>query len=129
MSSFLKFLIFVGLLFAGGKYGIDYLHSNEFEVYADRTKAPWTCHLEVVFGKLHFMRDDFDKAMMRYSHAIRRCPESSMAEEADFEIARCLEAKNERAAAYAAFIEFTKKYPNSPKAKIADKAAEILHGN
>lgn len=129
MNPFLKFLIFVGLLFAGGKYGSEYIRSNDFEAYADRTKAPWTCQLEVVFGKLHFMRDDFDKAIMRYSHAVRRCPESESAEQAEFEIARCIEAKQDRAAAYTAYIEFTKKYPNSPRRKIAERAADILHGN
>ena len=126
MSGFAKFIIFSALLYAGGKYGGEYLLSNDFEVYADRTKAPWTCQLEIIFGKLHFMRDDYDKAMMRYSHAIARCPGSS--EEAEFEMARCLEAKQLRTQAYEAYTAFVKKYPGSRRAKAADRSADILHG-
>ncbi len=129
MNPLAKFLLTVGVLYAGGKYGVGYMLSSDFEVYADRTKAPWTCHLENMYGNLHYMRDDFDKAIMRYSHTLNRCPESEMAQDAEFEIARCLEAKKDKVAAYQAYVEFTKKYPGTHKAKIADKAAEILHGN
>jgi len=128
MSSSLKFLILAAIIFFGVKYGGQYLLSNEFELYADQKKDPATCEFEIVLGKLHYMQDDYDKAMMRYAHAVDRCPNSTMAEEAEFETARCLEAKHLRRPAYDAYVAFTKKYPGTKRARIADKSAEILQG-
>lgn len=129
MNSTLKLLIFVAVVVGGVHYGWSYLRSNDFQVYADQTQAPWTCYVDLVFGQVHYIREDYDKAMMRFSHAIKRCPGTEAAERADFETARCYEGKKDNRSAWTAYVAFREKYPSSPRAKIADRAAEILHGS
>src|SRR5690349_4330279 len=47
-----NFFIGLILLVVGVKYGAAYLLSDDFQAYANRTKAPWTCQFENGMG--HF---------------------------------------------------------------------------
>ncbi|MCG3204274.1 MAG: hypothetical protein KCHDKBKB_00989 [Elusimicrobia bacterium] len=125
----LKFILVVGALVAGVKYGCEYLLSAEFEKYADESKAQWTCQFENFLGHVHVQMSNYEKGYYRYSHAVRRCPESSLAETGAFGAARCLEGMGDRSRAVAAYEAFVEKYPASKRAKAAQKSVDILKGS
>ena len=114
------------MLVVGVKFGADYLLSDKFEDYANQTKEPMTCQFENTLGYLHMMMSEYKKGYYRFSHTIDRCPDTPVAETAEFNLARCLEGMGERDNAVRAYDAFAKKYPNSDRAKIAYRASGTL---
>ena len=112
----------------GTKYGIDYLRSDAFEKYADQSKAPWTCQLENAIGDLHIVMSEYRKGYFRFSHTVSRCSDTQLAQDAEFQVARCLEGMALRNDAVAAYEAFAKKYPENPRARSAARSAQILRG-
>jgi TolA-binding protein len=124
-----NFLILVVLIVVGVKMSVDYFFSPDFQEYANRTKAPWTCTAENVAGQMNMVMSHYRAAQQLFSHTIARCPDTPMAEEAEFENARALEGMgfaHDASVAYSAFIE---KHPTSPRARTADRAVEMLHAS
>ena len=124
-----NFFIFLILVVAGVKYGTHYLLSDDFQEYANRTKAPWTCKFENVVGHLHMVMSDYDAAREHFDHTIKRCPDSPQMEEAMFERARCVEAMGDVRSAVALYNEFAEKYPGTKRARIALRAADMIRVN
>lgn len=124
-----KFFIFVIVAAVGIHFGYNFILSDKFEQYADRTKAPWTCHVENVFGFFHMMSSHYRPAYYRFSHASNRCPNTSMGETADFNLARCWEGLGSNRSAAAAYLDFIQKYPSSDRIRIAQRASDVLLGS
>lgn len=121
-----NFLIGLILVFVGGKYGADYLISPKFQEYGDRTKAPWTCQVNNFIGHMDMLMSQYSEALPFFQKTAARCPKTSMAEAAEFEIAECYSKMNNNPAAYAAYMSFVEKYPRSSRAKIAARAAQLV---
>lgn len=113
----------------GVKYGSDYLLSPSFEKYADDSRASWTCHFENILGNIHVVMSNYQKGYFRFSHAAARCPNTSMAEEAEYEMARCLEGMANRPQAAQAYEDFVKKYPGSSRVRSSLRSAQMLRGS
>jgi hypothetical protein len=121
-----KLLVGSLLLFLGLKYGYGFLVSDKFQVYGDRTKAPWTCHVNNALGELDILLSRYKPAQEVFEKTVARCPDTSMAEDAAYKVARCLEGQGRMGEAMQAFLNFVEKYPNSKRARIAQRAAQII---
>jgi TolA-binding protein len=115
------------LLVGSGKYSYDYLKSDQFEQYADRTKEPMTCYAENMIGYMHIVMSHYESGYYRFSHTVNRCPGTPMAEAAEFNMARCLEGMGNNRAACDSYAAFAEKYKHSRRARIAQRASEVLH--
>lgn len=122
----MKNLFIVLALIFGVKFGIDYLNSPKFQVWADETKQPWTCIFENTIGELEMVMSNYADAKTRFERTVKRCPKADACEQAEFEIARCLEAMGNVREASRAYAAFAEKYKSSPRAKTADKAVQVL---
>lgn len=105
---------------------MDYLGSPKFQEYGDRTKAPWTCQVNNFIGHIHMVMSHYDLAMPYFQKTAMRCPKTSMAEVAEFEIAECFSKNQKNADAYVAYKTFAEKYPGTKRARIAARAAQIV---
>ena len=121
-----KALIILVLIGIGAKVGLDYLFSEKFQEYADRTKKPWTCQTNIVIGEFMNVMSHYPQAAYYFRKAADRCPDTPLAEEAEFEYARALDNQGIRADAVHAYEVFLEKYPNSDRAKLANKSIGIL---
>lgn len=108
------------------KFGIEYLYSPKFQEFGDKSKAPWTCQVNNLMGHLYMVTSDYDKAIPLFRKTAERCPESSMCEVAEFEIAESLSKSGQGREAYNAYKSFIEKYKGSKRAKIAQRASEIV---
>jgi outer membrane protein assembly factor BamD (BamD/ComL family) len=121
-----KLLVVVIALAIGAKMGLTYLFSEDFQKYADKTKAPWTCQVTLVLGEFETLMSHYHEAGQYYSRIPPRCPETEICEKAEFEYAQSLESSGNRQSAIAAYEAFAEKYPNTPRGHLATKAAGIL---
>lgn len=114
------------LFFLGIKYGLGYLGSEKFQEYGDRSKAPWTCRANIILGELDILLSRYAEAQPLFERVLDRCPETSVAETAEFRVAQCLEKNKRLGAARNAYEQYAEKYPNTERARIAQRAAQIL---
>lgn len=121
-----KVLIFAILLILGVKAGWDYLNSDKFQAYGDRTKAPWTCTVDFWMGEYMNVLSNYDNAVRLFRIVADRCPASEIGERAAFELADTLETDGKRDAAIDAYQKFLDKYPNSDRVKLAEKSINAL---
>ena len=121
-----KLLIFLVLLGFGIKYGSDYVFSPEFEAQADKSKEPLTCRFENFMGQFNIVMSHYDTAIMYFTRTTKRCPDTDLAEDADFGIAQSLEKLGRFSQASHAYADFAEKYKNSDKQATAIKASQIL---
>lgn len=121
-----KALVILILVAVGIKVGLDYLFSDKFQEYGDKTKKPWTCQANVVMGEFMNVMSRYHQASYYFRKAADRCPDTPLAEEAEFEYARALDSLGVRAEAIHAYDVFLEKYPNSERAKLATKSIGIL---
>jgi TolA-binding protein len=119
-------LVFSVLLILGVKMGWDYLASDKFQAYGDRTKAPWTCSVDFWMGEYMTVLSEYDDATRMFGIVADRCPASETGERAAFELAGTLESDGKRAAAIDAYQKFLEKYPASSRAKLAEKSIGML---
>ena len=124
----LKFILIVAAIFGGFKYGGGYLLSEDFQQYADRSKSPWTCYLDNTFGDFHMTMSNYQSAYYRFSHSVARCPDSSAGERAQFEVAHSLELAGDRNGAALEYDKYVKKYPETKRARIAQRSVDLLRG-
>jgi hypothetical protein len=117
-----------GILVAviGIKYGVEYVTSPKFQEYGDKTKAPWTCQVNNVMGHLLMVMSNYDRAMYYFGETVRRCGDGPSGEVAEFETAECLSKLNHVRDAYVAYKAFVEKHPGTARAKIAERASQIL---
>lgn len=121
-----KTVVIVILLVIGMKMGVDYLFSEKFQDYGDKTKKPWTCQTNIYIGEFMNLMSHYKQAAYYFQKAADRCPDTPLAEEADFEYARALDSNGVRSDAVQAYQAFIEKYPNSERAKLASKSIAIL---
>ena len=79
------------------------------------------------YADLHEMTSRYDDAMDVFARTRERCPETEMCEAAEFEIAECLIKRGRVKDSIRAYEAFAAKYPNSSRAKIASKAAQLIN--
>lgn len=121
-----KFLIFLVALIVGLKYGSDYLTSPDFQAYGDRTKAPWTCQVNNLMGHFLMFMGQYRSAIPYFQKTVDRCPETSMSEIGEFEVAECLSKTNRYPEAIEVYRAFSEHYPTSERAPIAKRAVQLL---
>jgi len=121
-----RFLAFALFIVVGVKSGMDYLASDRFQVYADRTKAPWTCRMDFVAGQYLTIMSRYDQSAKVFKRISARCPGTEIGERSDFEYAHSLETGGKRAEAIDAYGKFLEKYPGSRRAKLAHRSVDIL---
>lgn len=121
-----KFLVLFVLMIVGAKMGVDYLFSEKFQAYGDRTKATWTCEVNLVVGQYCNMMSRYPQARYFFEKIIERCPETPVGIEAEFEIARALENQGLRTDAIGAYERYAEKYPGTRRGRLASKSAGIL---
>jgi len=116
-----NFLISLAVIILGIKFGIDYLVSEDFQKYGDRTKAPWTCQTDIIIGKFYYLMDSEKEAQKFYSQVLTRCPNTPMAEKAEFEMAECFDQMDRWPEALAGYEKFIVNHATSPFATDANK--------
>jgi hypothetical protein len=121
-----KAAVIIVLILLGAKCGVDYLFSERFQEYGDRTKATWTCEVNMVLGEFLNIFSRYDEAGTFFKKIADRCPDTPVGEEAEFEYARTLENRGLRSDAIAAYQAFAEKYPATRRGRLAAKAAGIL---
>jgi len=121
-----KYVLYGAIVIFGLKYGFAYLGSEDFQRYADESKAPWTCRVNIIMGKFNMMLSRHDKAILWFNPVLTRCPKTSMTEEAMFQIAVNLEQMGRRAEAIEAYKKYAEVYKGSKRSRLALKAADIL---
>lgn len=121
-----KVLIIFLLLSIGAKYGIDYLFSDEFQQYGDKTKEPWTCRTNIVIGEFLTVMSHYKSAGYYFKKTVDRCPKTPMCSEAAFEYAQSLESQGLRHDAVEAYDHYAEDYPGTERGVLAEKAANIL---
>ena len=122
-----KYVLLVIAFILGIKYGIGYILSPKFQAYADKTKAPWTCELDNFLGNLLIVMSRYEEAITRFTATINRCPETASSEVAEYKVAECLADLGRNHDAESAYRAFAVKYSGTKRARIADKAADLLH--
>jgi hypothetical protein len=120
------FIAVVALLFFGAKYTMDYLTSEKFQEYGDRTKAPWTCEVNMIIAQFHDVMSHYQAEQNYLQRILDRCPDSPVAEEAAFDIANALEKGGSRVLAIQAYEAYAEKYGGTKRGRLATKAANIL---
>lgn len=123
-----RFVLLFILAALGIKTGLDYILSDKFQDWADQKKPPWTCKFNNALGGLFVTASEYKRAHELYRRSAERCPETPMAETAEFELARCLEEMGHRAEAGVAYENFLSKYKDSEKTKVAQRALQIIKG-
>jgi TolA-binding protein len=121
-----KLFIFLVLFGLGLHYGYTYLFSDDFQRYADRTKQPWTCHANNLMGHFAMLMSHYDEALHFFEKVPERCPESRAAEDAEFQVAKCLEVMGRVSQALAAYQAYGAAHPNTKRGRIAIRAAQII---
>jgi TolA-binding protein len=124
----MKYLIAFVALLAGLKFGYDYLQSDDFQRYGDENAAQWTCYVNNLMGELEITMSHYDRALQYFLPVLKRCPKTSMAEEATFKTATCLEQMGRRGEAAEVYRRYVALYPNTRRARIAQRAADIITG-
>jgi TolA-binding protein len=102
------------------------LFSEDFQKYADRTKSPWTCEIENITGNLQVIMSSYQRGYVFFQHVIKRCPDTPMAEEAEFKTAQCLEGMGRAWDSVASYERYAEKYKTNPRARLATKAATAI---
>ncbi len=113
----------------GVKYGAEYLLSDNFQEYADRTKEPRTCQFENGVGHFYMLMSQYDTAEVYFQHTMKRCPDTEWSETAEFETARCMEGMGQVQAASQKYMEFAEKHPGTKRARVAVRAADLIRVN
>ena len=121
-----KFLLAAALLALGAKYGFDYILSEKFQTYSDKTKAPWTCNVNYFIAGVYTVMSEYKEALPLYQRILTRCPDDPIAVDAEFGVARSLEETFHQQEAVEKYKEFAEKHKNHPKAKLAIRSVEIL---
>lgn len=121
-----KFLIALVLVLLGLNHGWDYLMSEDYRKYADQTKKPWTCALDVRIGNFNLMMSHYDVALDWYGRVSKRCPKSTDAEQADFKVGECYIGMGRYRDAVRAYEEYVEKYKGAQRSGLAIKAADRL---
>lgn len=116
-------------IFLGAKYGYGYLMSEKFQAYGDRTKAPWTCHVNGAIGEFEILLSNYSEALEVFQRTIARCPDTPMAESAAFKTARCLDDLGRMNEALWAYVAYAEKYPGTERSRIALRAAQIIRAS
>jgi len=121
-----KVVLILILIAFGAKYGVDYLFSDEFQAYGDRTKAGWTCQVNYFIGEYFNVLSRYRTSRVYFQKIMERCPETPIAERAHFEFARALENQGLRRDAVVAYEEYATKYAGTKRGRLAGKSADIL---
>lgn len=124
----MRYAVYAVLIIFGLRYGVTYLESEDFQKYADESKAPWTCRVNLILGKFNMTMSRYDDAIRWFSPIAKRCEKTTMSEEAAFQTAVSLEQLGRRAEALEAYRKYAEAYKGSARARIAIKAADFLTG-
>lgn len=124
----MKTVLLLAALVAGSIYGYDFVMSEKFQAYGDKHKAEWTCVVNNFIGNLYVVMSKYKKAENFFAPVVARCPKTSMAEEASFKVASCLEAQGLPNEAIAAYKKYLEAYPTTKRAKLASFAVDRLRG-
>ena len=118
-----KYIIVIGLIIFGIKYGYDYVLSEKFQTYADKTKAPWTCKVNNFMGNIFMVGSEYNRAYDLFQRVLARCPETADAEEAEYKSADALAGMGEMRRAVAAYEAYAEAHKGTKRAGLASKAA------
>lgn len=121
-----KAVIIIVFVVVAAKLGVDYLTSDRFQEYGDRTKATWTCEANRILGQFMMMVSHYKQAAYYFSKIAERCPDTLVSEEAEFEYARALESQGLRRDAVDQYEAYAAKYPGTRRGRLAAKSAGIL---
>lgn len=121
-----KFLLLVILLFLAFRYGGEYILSEDFQKYGDREKAQWTCRVNNVLGGMYQIGSEYQRAFQFYDRVLTRCPATTMAEEALFQKAACLENMMDPLRAISAYEEYIEKHPHGESYKSALRSIDRI---
>jgi hypothetical protein len=113
-STRMKFL-FVALIFYGLYKGNQFLFSPEFQAYADKTKAPWTCHVNLFLGGIYDIGSNYQAAYNVYDKITTRCPETPMASDGLFFKAAALESLYRPSEAFVLYQEYVDTFPEGER--------------
>jgi len=111
------YLIVFLLLFSSLYYGTQYITTEEFQVYADNSKAEWTCYVNKFVGEFYLMFSKYDQAMSMYTRMQKRCPKGKLGETAAYRIAYCWDQMGYTDRAIAEYEKFIEDYPKSERAR------------
>lgn len=120
------FLLAVLVLIGSAKAGWEYLNSATFQIYADRSRAPWTCKADFLMAQYFTVLSRYADAGARLQRVAARCPGTEIAERSALEYAQSLENDGKRADAIAAYENFVTQYPGTQRARLAEKSANLL---
>ncbi len=121
-----KFLFILVALSIGLKIGWDYVMSEDFQAYGDRTKAEWTCQVDFWMAEYYVVLSEYPDAWKLFHRGAERCPKTEIGEKCAFEYAHCLESGGKRGDAVAAYLKFIEDYPDSARARLAQKSIDML---
>jgi tetratricopeptide (TPR) repeat protein len=124
-----KFFIVAFIVAFVLKTGYDYLYSEDFQKYGDRTKAEWTCQVNNVMGNLNVVMSNYKEAYDLFDRVVKRCPDSPTREEAQFRMADCLTSLGRNADSIAAYEKYIEDFKGTKRASIAARSIQILKGN
>ena len=82
-----------------------------------------------MIAQMYIIMSEYDVALQFYSKTTQRCPDTSMTELAEFEIAYCLEHLNRPREAIKAYEDFAEKYKSSPRTRIAIRASQVIQAS
>lgn len=123
-----RFYFFIFLLIVGLKYGYQYAASEDFQKYADRTKAPWTCQATIYLGDLFQLMDSPIAAKSYYDRVPVRCPKTKFAAEASYGSAYSIDQMDRDREAVDAYQQFIEEYKDSPLVAEAKKNIARIQG-
>lgn len=122
----IRFLVILVVIVVAFNRGFNYLLSDDFQAYADQSKAIWTCEVTYVLGQYNELLSRYQRAGFYFQKVIARCPDTPVCEQAEFAYATALQSMGRRRDAGNAFHAFAEKYPGSRRSRVARKAADLL---
>jgi TolA-binding protein len=123
-----RYIVIIALLVVGFRFGYNYLGSEDFQRYGDEHNAQWTCRVNNLMGDLCMTMSRYGEALRWFEPVLKRCPKTSIAEEALFRKGTALEAMGRRVEAAEIYRKYAETYKGTKRAVICTKAADMLTG-
>ena len=121
-----KVVLTIILIILAAKYSWDYITSEDFQKYADKTKAPWTCQVNMILGGMYDVMSEYNSSYAMFDRVINRCPNLPVAGDALFRKADALESLSRMQDALPVYYEYVEKYPDGKNIRIAQKAIDRI---
>lgn len=123
-----NFFLTIILLVAAIKFGSDYVFSEKFQAYADKTKAPWTCTATLYMGHIFQLMDNPQRAKTYYDRIPSRCQGLTIESEAAYYSAYSIDQMDIVQPSVEAYSHFLVQYSTSPRVDDVQKALNRIRG-